>query len=260
MLHTVIKALILPPTCFFLLFFIGWIIKAWRPSLGRYFLWCLLAVVYLVTTPFLAGELMAPLQRYQAVNLEKPDPDVRAIVVLGAGAYFSAPEYWDPAAPSFGVDVADVLSLQRVAYAAYLAKATGLPILLSGGANGSSNGRTVAQAMRVTLVRNFGLVPHWLEERSTSTMENADYSGQLLRTEGINKIYLVTHAWHMRRAMIAFDRVGIEAVPAPICFVSRSGWSWRDFVPSSRALHLNYYAVYEWLGIAWYSLYEGADS
>lgn len=254
MLHTVLKTIALPPTCFFVLLLVGWLLAKWRSTLGRYFLWGLLVVAYLATTPFVAGELMAPLQRYPAVNLEQPYAEVGAIVVLGAGVYFSAPEYWDSAAPPFGVDVTDSLSLQRVAYAAYLAKRTALPILLTGGASGSSENRTVAGAMRVTLARNFGLSARWIEERSTSTMENAEYSAQLLRGQGIRKIYLVTHAWHMRRAMFAFDGLGIEAVPAPTSFVSRSGRQWRDFLPSSQALHLTYYGVYEWLGIAWYRL------
>ena len=254
MLHSVLKMIILPPTGFFVLFLVGWILAKWRPTLGRSFLWALLAVVYLASTPFVAAELVAPLQRYRALNLEKSDADIDAIVVLGAGVSSSATEYWDAAAPPFGVDVADALSLQRVTYAAYLARTTGLPILLSGGASGSSNNRTVAGAMRVTLARSFGLTARWVEEQSTSTMENAQYSAQLLRSQGIYKIYLVTHAWHMWRAMIAFENTGIEVVPAPTSFVSRSGWLWRDFLPSTQALNLTYYGVYEWLGIAWYRL------
>lgn len=254
MLHTILKMIVLPPTCLFILFLVGWVLGKWRPALGRRFLWALLAVVYLATTPFVAGELMAPLQSYPAVNPQRPDPDAKAIVVLGAGVNFSAPEYWEPQAPPFGIDVADTLSLQRVAYAAYLARTTGIPILLSGGTSGSSNNRTVAEAMRVTLARSFGLTARWLEEQSGSTLENAEYSAQLLQSEGIRKVYVVTHAWHMRRAMIAFESVGLDAVPAPTAFVSRSGGLWRDFLPSSQALYLTYYAAYEWLGIAWYRL------
>jgi uncharacterized SAM-binding protein YcdF (DUF218 family) len=254
MLYVVIKLVVLPPTCFFLLFLIGWILKWWRPTLGRCFLWALFVIVYLTTTPFAAGELMAPLERYPALNLERPELDVGAIVVLGAGVDFSAPEYWDPGAPSFGVDVADSLGLQRLAYAAYLSRATGLPIVLSGGASGSSNGRTIAEAMNVTLTRDFGLPARWLEEQSSSTMENAEYVAPLLREHGIHKIYLVTHAWHMWRAMIAFERTGIEVVPAPTGFVARSESFLQDFLPSSQALHLAYYGIYEWLGIAWYRL------
>lgn len=252
MLYTILKTLILPPGCFFVLFLVGWLLTRWWPRLGRTFLVALLAMAYLATTPFLAGELMAPLQPYEAVDLEKPDPDVGAVVVLGAGIYFSAPEYWRPEAPPFGVDVADTLSLERVAYAANLAKATGKPILLSGGASFAPTHRSVAGAMQATLTRDFGLTARWVEDRSTTTMSNATYSAELLRAAGIDKVYLVTHAWHMRRAMIAFERVGIEAVPAPTHFVSRSGGLWGDFIPSAQAFLLTYYAVHEWLGIAWY--------
>lgn len=254
MLYVTLKTLVLPPGCFFLLFLVGWLVMKWRPGLGRSFLWVLLAVVYLATTPFLAGELMAPLQPYEPVDLAKSDPDVGAVVVLGAGVYYSAPEYWQLGAPPYGVDVADALSLQRVEYAAYLAKAIGKPILISGGTTGPSADRTVAQAMNLTLSRDFGLAARWLEERSTTTMSNAEYSAQILHAEGIKKVYLVTHAWHMPRAMIAFRNAGIDAIPAPTCFVSRSDGLWQDFVPSAQALLTTYYAVHEWLGIAWYRL------
>jgi uncharacterized SAM-binding protein YcdF (DUF218 family) len=258
MLHTVLKTIVLPPTCFFVLLMLGWALMKWRRAVGLFTLWMLLVVTYLTTTPFAAGELMASLQRYPAVSLEDSDPSVGAIVVLGAGVYFSAPEYWGPTASPFGIDVADPLSLQRVAYAAYLAKATGLPILLSGGPGDSTNGRTIARAMGVTLTRNFGLSARWLEEQSASTMENAQFSAEVLHSQGIRKAYVVTHAWHMRRAMVAFDSVGLEAVPAPTAFVSRSGRQWRDFVPSAQAFHLTYYGIYEWLGIAWYRLAAGS--
>lgn len=247
-----LKSLLLPPACFFVLFLAALALRRWRPRLGRAALWSLLVIVYFATTPFVAGELMAPLQCCQPVDPEKPDPGAGAIVVLGAGIYFSAPEYWRTGAPSFGVDVADVLSLERVAYAAYLARVTGKPILLSGGTSGSPTHRTIAESMGLTLSRNFGLTARWFERQSTTTLSNAVYSGQILRQEGITRIYLVTHAWHMRRALIAFEGTGLEVVPAPTAFVSRSGLDRADFVPSARALVLTYYAVHEWLGIIWY--------
>src|SRR5262245_23935389 len=171
MLYATVKTLVLPPTCFFILFVVGWLLWRWRPAAGLSFLLGLLAVVYLATTPFLAGELMAPLQHYQAVDLERSDQDVGAIVVLGAGIHSSAPEYGQQEDPPYGIDVSDSLSLQRVAYAAYLSRTTGRPILLAGG----SGHRSVALAMKNTLERSFGMEPRWLEERSTTTSENALY-------------------------------------------------------------------------------------
>ena len=247
-----LKSILLPPACFFALFLAALVLRWWRPRLGRAALWSLFAIAYLATTPFVAGEVMAPLQCCQPVDPEKLDPGAGAIVVLGAGIYFSAPEYWSKEAPSFGVDVADALSLERVAYAAYLARATGKPILLSGGTSQPATHRTVAEAMGLTLSRNFGLTARWVEKQSTTTLSNAAYSAQILRKEGITKIYLVTHAWHMRRALIAFEGTGLEVVPAPTAYVSRSGLDLADFVPSARALLLTYYAAHEWLGIVWY--------
>lgn len=247
-----LKSLLLPPACFLVVFLAALVLRRWSPRLGRAALWSLLAIVYLATTPFVAGELMAPLQCCQPVDPENPDPRASAIVVLGAGIYFSAPEYWSKEAPPFGVDVANSLSLERVAYAAYLARATSRPILLSGGTSDPATHRTIAEAMGLTLSRNFGLTARWVEKQSTTTLSNAAYSAQILRKEGITRIYLVTHAWHMRRALIAFEGTGLEVVPAPTAFVSRSGLELADFVPSARALLLTYYAAHEWLGIIWY--------
>ncbi len=62
MFYKFLKTLVLPPTSFFVLFFLGLLLARWRPKLGRTFLWSLLAVAYLASTSFVAGELMAPLQ------------------------------------------------------------------------------------------------------------------------------------------------------------------------------------------------------
>ena len=229
-----------------------------RPRFGRAVLLLLLGIVYLTTTPFMAGELMARLQTYRPLNIDESHPDVGAIVVLGAGVYFSAPEYWRPDAPAFGVDVADALSLQRLSYAAYLARATGKPILLSGGAGDPRTHRSVADAMRTTLIRNFGITPRWIETFSGTTKSNSQYSADILKKEGVHRIYLVTHAWHMPRAVLAFEHAGLDVVPAPTAFVSRSGWLWEDFIPSAQAFQLTYYGLHEWAGIIWYRLQLGA--
>jgi uncharacterized SAM-binding protein YcdF (DUF218 family) len=255
--YSLIKALALPPALFFVLLLAGWLVSLRWPRIGRVALLSLFCLVYLSTTPFLAGELMARLQPYAPLKLDEPQPDVGAIVVLGAGIYFSAPEYWRPGAPPFGVDVADGLGLQRLAYAAYLAKSTGKPILLSGGASDPRTHRSVADAMRTTLIENFSITPRWAETRSSTTMSNAQYSADILKREGIHRAYLVTHAWHMPRAVLAFEHAGLEVVPAPTGFVSRSGWLWGDFLPSAQAFQLTYYGLHEWAGMLWYRLQIG---
>lgn len=254
MLFSIAKSLVLPPTSFFVLFLLALLLGRWKPRLGRACLWCLLVVVYLSTTPFVAGELMAPLQPYAAIDPRHPIADVGAVVVLGAGVYPEAPEYPSSEAQDvFGFSVGP-LTLQRLQYAAFLAKAAGQPLLVSGGPSGAAPTLTVAEAMRLTLRRDFGVEPAWAEEESRSTLANARLSATLLRAAGVKKFYLVTHAWHMPRAMAAFEGLDVEPVPAPTRFVSRSEMTWRDFRPSATAFCTTYYAVYEWLGLAWYRL------
>jgi len=269
LLYTLVKTLVLPPACFFVLFFIGLLVKRRWPKLGRALLWGLLIVVYLATTPFVAGELMAPLQPYPPVDLQSSDQRADAIVVIGAGIYFAAPEYAAPdggaSAPDTsrldgtglevaGLDVAGALTLQRLQYAAYLARATGKPVLVSGGPADPSSQASLAEVMADTMERDFGVPVRWIEDRSDNTRTNALLSAEKLRQEGIERIYLVTHAWHMPRALFAFQEAGLEVVPAPTRFESRSTIEPQDFVPSPKALLATFYAVHEWLGIAWYRL------
>jgi len=252
--YSVITILVLPPGCFFLLFLIGLLLKWQWPRLGKGFLWCLLTVVYISTTPYFAGEIMAPLQPYEPIDPEKPDPEAGAIVVLGAGIYFGSPEYWEPSYPLAYAETGDSLSLERAEFAAFLARMTGMPILVSGGSIGPDPQLTVSRTLKQTLERDFGVRVRWVEEESYNTWTNAKYSAELLRSEGIRKAYVVTHAWHMPRAMLSFESTGLEAVPAPTRFVSRSDLLWGDFLPSAKAFLVTYYAVHEWLGIVWYRL------
>ncbi|WP_193369800.1 YdcF family protein [Pelagibius marinus] len=254
MIYTVTKTLVLPPSSFFILFLLGLLIRKWRRTAGRVFLWGLLTVVYLSTTPFVAGELMAPLQPYPAVDLQHPDADIGAVVVLGAGIYFGAPEYTLAGAGDAPGITADGLTLQRLQYAAFLARRTGTPILVTGGSSGAAPQYTVADVMKTTLQRDFGVESRWIERASQSTLSNARLSATLLRDAGIRRFYLVTHAWHMPRAMASFEGLGVEPVPAPTRFISRSTLFWRDFIPSAGAFHTTYFAMHEWLGLSWYWL------
>lgn len=254
MLFSIAKFLVLPPACFFLLLLLALLMGRWKRRLGRACLWGLLIVVYLSTTPFVAGELMAPLQPYAAVDPRQPADGIGAVVVLGAGVYAWAPEYpLAEASNALGFSVGP-LTLQRLQYASFLARAIGQPLLVSGGPSGAAPDITVAEAMRLSLQRDFGIEPAWIEVESRSTLSNAQRSAALLQAAGIRKFYLVTHAWHMPRAMVAFEGLDVEAVPAPTRFISRSEMTWRDFLPSAAAFSVTYYATHEWLGLTWYRL------
>ncbi|MGD9298315.1 MAG: ElyC/SanA/YdcF family protein, partial [Thiohalocapsa sp.] len=77
-------------------------------------------------------------------------------------------------------------------------------------------------------------------------------------------LLLVTDAWHMPRALAAFERAGVDAVPAPTYFVSGArrlqraagaeNHGWREWLPQAAALYASYYAIHELLGAVYYEL------
>src|SRR6185503_12994386 len=164
----------------------------------------------------------------------------QAIVVLGGGARRYAAE--------FHGDTLSPLTLERIRYAAIVARATGLPVLVSGGA--PQGGAAEAALMRAALEQEFGVPVRWVEAQSRNTHENALLSTATLRAAKITRVVLVTHAFDMRRATAEFAAQGINIVPAATGLTTPHGVNWRDFVPQFDAFSASYYAVYEILGNA----------
>jgi len=171
-----------------------------------------------------------------------------AIVVLGANRYPDAPEYNYE-------DTVGALGLERLRYAAVLQRKTGLPILVSGGAPG---GETTAEAdhMKAVLTDEFKANVKWLERQSRNTAENARFSQAVLADAKIHHVYLVTHAWHMRRAARSFESAGIKVTPAPTGFISQEHNTQlvNNYLPSGWGLYLTGLAIRERLAFAWYDI------
>ena len=108
--------------------------------------------------------------------------------------------------------------------------------------------------MQDVLETDFGVQTKWLEEGSKNTFENAKYSKKILVENSISKVLLVTHAYHMPRAMWCFEDVGLKPVPAPTVFYKRntSVAELNDYIPNAGALKQTKLAVHEMLGAFWY--------
>lgn len=133
-----------------------------------------------------------------------------AIVVLGSGR-----ERGDPA---WGADQPTGVGLERQRYAARLAKASGLPVLTTGGLHYGTP-PSEAQLMAVSMEQDFGVAVRWKEERSRTTWENAQMSAEILLPQGIKRVVVVTQAWHMPRSVWSFEKAGFSVVPAPVGFL-----------------------------------------
>lgn len=239
-----ISAFLLPPLNLLLLGGAGAFLCKRRPHLGRSLVILSLASLYVLSTPLCATYLLGLLERPPSrpfVLAQGGD----AIVVLGAGTYFNAPEY--------GADTVSAMSLERLRYAARLQHATAKPLLVTGGS--PAGGTAEGVLMKAALEQDFRVPVRWAETASDNTRENAVFSASILKQSGVNTIYLVTHAWHMPRAQREFERSGLKVIPAATSFTSRRELGAMDFLPGARGLLQSYFAMHEAIGLAWYSLH-----
>ncbi len=243
-----LKAWLLPPGALVLLLAAGlWLLRS-RPRPARWLLASATLTLWLLSTPWVAAQLLGSLERHPPLSREQIlASQAQAIVVLGGGYHDNAPEY--------GGAMPSPNSLVRLHYAVRLHRLSGLPLLLSGGnadVHRPAEARLLARALR----EEYLIEPRWVEENSRNSAENARFSAELLKKDGIERILLVTQAWHLRRAVPQFEAQGLDVIAAPTGFegVSGSGPIWADFLPSGRALETSYYALHEFLGTLWYRL------
>jgi len=241
-------ALLLPPTCLFLLIAAGLLLRFKWPRLGRACAASGLGLLFLFSTEGGARLLVQPLEALTAVLRPADRAGAQAIVVLAAGRLRNADEYG-------GHDIPDYIALARLRYAARLQHETGLPILVSGGRPRGRSGDSEAAGMALALREDFRTPVRWLEDRSTDTAQNAAFSAQQLLPQ-VRRILLVTDAMHMPRAARVFRQHGFEVVPAPTMFFSGGPFGLSQLMPSAEGLRRSYYATYEWIGLAWYRLRE----
>lgn len=241
-LTNVTSQLVLPPGGLILLGLIGFALVRSHARLGAGVAFLALLSLYLLAMPLVSRSLLHTLEDPYGDPGE--DAAVGAIVVLGGGSYSGAPEY--------GGDTVSTDTLERLRYAAHLQRRTGKPVLVSGGnprGLGSSEGEQMKEALR-----DFGVTARWVEGASNNTFENARLSRQALKQAGIDTVYLVTHAWHMPRAKMAFVNSGLRVIPAPTGYRMSDRLRLLDFVPSASALRDSFFFFHEIAGMGWYRL------
>ncbi len=240
-----ISALVLPPLNLLLVAIIGLWLWNKRPLIARWLLGASMALLWLLSTPYVSDALLRGLEgNPHGVDIGEAQAD--AIVVLGGGTYFRAPEY-------DGKDTVSEATLVRLRYAARLYRETGKPILVTGG-KPVGNDVSEAEQMKQVLEQEFKVPVKWAEGASDNTLENARLSRQILEKEGIERIYLVTHAWHMPRALAAFESAGFRVVPAPTAYATRYRTDLLTFVPAADALRESRTFLHEMIGMFWYKI------
>jgi uncharacterized SAM-binding protein YcdF (DUF218 family) len=236
-LKKLLTPLVLPPMGPMLLAAGGLLLAGRRSRAGRLLAGVAVLALMLMSIPELSSMAMRSLEIYPVVtagDLQQAD----AIVILGGGQYVDAPEY--------GGDTVAAETLVRCRYGAWLARRSGLPVLVSGGAVFA--GAPEAQAMVAVLGNEFGVPVRWVEDASRDTRDNASRSAVLLKAAGVKRVVLVSHAYHLPRAVPLFEAQGFTVIPAPTGFTTESASAWQRWLPSVAALRNMTLFCHEWLG------------
>lgn len=237
-----VAATLLPPLVLVILLAAGLLVRHRRPRLATSLTLLATAALYALSTPWVGGLLLKSLEISAPVSPTQLQT-AEAIVVLSGGRFTDAAEY--------GGDTLNGISLERLRYAAFLHRTSGLPILASGGKPG---GGTLGEGriMQHILQSEYGISARWIEDTSLTTWENARLAAPLLKQTGVQRIVLVSHAWHLRRAVPLFEANGFDVVPAGIQFSRTDVGGIFDLLPTHTGLRDSTFALHEWLGILWY--------
>ncbi len=242
-LTNLVSAFLLPPLSLIVLGAVGVLLFKSRPVLGKLLVVAALTLFYILSTPFVADTALQTLETSTTSSLA--NIEVQAIVVLGSGTYFKAPEYGGHTVSRYG--------LERIRYGAHMHRSTGKPLLVTGGGP-LGIGSSEAEQMKSVLENDFHVPVKWVENASNNTRENAYNSFAVLKSDGITHIALVTHAWHMPRAIREFEQAGFKVIPVSTAYTTRYKTDLLAFIPTAGALLKSRLFLHEIIGMLWYWL------
>ena len=230
----IVNHFLLPPGIFIILLFLAaFLAKRFK---AIFFISAL--IFWFISTRFGANLLVAPLEDIQSCGNFKPS----AVVVLGGGANKDAiyKAYND--------------AFKREIYAINLAKDKNLPIVFCGGGlDNFSEAQAFLQDLNKTY-KNYNLKV-FVEDKSLNTMQNAKNCAQLFKENNLTKdIFLVTSAYHIKRAKNQFEQEGFNVIAKPIGFFAQSVSNIYSYLPTVRYLEISVKALHEYLGHIYYMI------
>ncbi|HVY05872.1 MAG TPA: YdcF family protein [Burkholderiales bacterium] len=243
LLTKAVASLLLPPLNLFLLGATGLVLAIFRRKSGLVLVSLSLAGLFALSMPVVANSLAGWLEGETRAG--DSIHGAQAIVILGGGPYANAPEY--------GGDTVNASTLERIRWGARLHRSTGLPVLVTGGAPFDTPTSEAAQ-MKSALREDFGVETGWADEKSLTTFESALNARDQLAPQRIDRILLVTHALHMKRARLAFERAGFQVIESPTGFSNLRPRGILGYLPNAYALELSSSFCHEMLGLGWYHL------
>ncbi len=227
--------LFFPPGGFLIL--IGISLWLWnkRPGFARILVLLTGLSLYLLSISPISNLLLLPLERpYRETFSGKAD----VIVVLGGGAEEGCA----------GEIRLTGTSTKRVLKAYMLWKKTHLPLVVSGGK--LREGDWPEARYMEEVLKKLGVMDVLRGERAINTRQEAEEVKKIMGAYGWKTAYLVTSAFHMKRAVFAFRAHGVKVIPVATDF--RSSSSSFFFLPSTKSLDDSFIALHEYAGLLYY--------
>ena len=235
-----ITAIVFSPTLLLLGIALGIALISKKLKIGVFLAGFSTAVLWLLSSPAFSVWLSYNLlTQYKFTTPQELNAQgVQAIVVLGGGVETDQPD---------GIQQLKPTALDRLRHGIELSRNSGIPILVTGGRGwgADTKSETEAAVSKRVALDAFGYEIKWTESESRDTNENANFSFQLLSQEGINKIALVTHSWHMPRSHKAFENVGFEVTPAPMGFLVYRKIELMSLLPNVAAMNNTFITLRE---------------
>ncbi|HNT79478.1 MAG TPA: YdcF family protein [Bacteroidia bacterium] len=205
---------------------------------------CSIAMLLVFTNPFLINCAMRAWE-VPGKSIDQVANDHEVIIVLGGAMRYYNNETLRPVYGS---------SLDRVMQGAVLLQSKKANYLLLSGGSGLLTDQVQKESKIVgKLLTDMGIDSSklFIETISRNTYENAVESTKIITEEKLKgNILLVTSAYHMRRSMACFAKLGIDVEPFPVDQKSGMNRYTPDkiIIPDSESLVLWELLIHEWIG------------
>ena len=196
---------VLLPTVWLVVFLIAALVA--RPPRQRHWLLAALVLTLLSTSPFLVNELLLAWEQPPVPLAALPRHADAAVLLTGITSVSKSPHdrvYLGPGA-------------DRLTSTLWLYRAGRVRRIIISGGSGAVQATAHTEADDLTTLLRLAGVPNSAiirEEKSRNTRENALFTKQLLTSEQ-DTLILVTSAFHQRRAMGCFAKVGLHPIGFP---------------------------------------------
>jgi len=223
-----------------------------KKRIARWFIGSSLFWFFLISTPFLPKVLLATLEnQYPPIQIliEKAEPvsskdSIVHILVLGSGYETDDRlSYFGQLNLSGLARLAEGIRLQRLL--------PGSKIIFSGYAGPQPLPQAEVSALAAQELGIDSAVIITMCEPWNTRTEAEEY---LKRFGTVGRLYLVTDAAHMQRAIMHFHHAGLKPIPAPTNFIIRKNnlpGSYTDYFPSSGNIRNMEIVIQEFLGMLW---------